>query len=175
MKKILLLFAFLLTIPIAQAQSANNDIDTVILKEADKMGKAFVAGEYEEFAKYTHPTIVTMMGGKEKMISEISRSFDQVKSEGVAFDEVNYGAPSEIIQYEGQLQCTLPQMIDMKTNGRTVTANSVLIAVSMDNGVNWYFIDPTGNDITTMRKIIPTLSPALQIPVSVEPTYTEDK
>lgn len=175
MKKTLLLFAFLLTIPVTQAQSSNNDIETVILKEADKMGKAFVAGEYEEFAKYTHPTIVTMMGGKEKMIAEIARSFNQIKSEGVAFNKVSYGVPSEIIQYEGQLQCTLPQMIEMEVDGGIVKANAVLIALSMDNGVNWYFIDPTGNDITTMRKIIPTLSPALKIPVNVNPAYTEDK
>ena len=65
-------------------------------------------------------------------------------------------------------------MIEMEVDGGTVTANAVLIAVSMDNGANWYFIDPTGNDIATMRKIIPTLSPSLKIPVSVEPSYSED-
>ncbi|AXG74903.1 hypothetical protein DVK85_11965 [Flavobacterium arcticum] len=175
MKKILLLFTFLLSVTTIQAQSENDNIDTVILTEADKMGKAFVAAEYAVFAKFTHPTIVTMMGGEEKMISEIARSFDLIKEDGVSFEDISYGVPSEIIQYEGQLQCTLPQMIEMKVDGGTVTANAVLIAVSMDNGVNWYFIDPTGNDIATMRKIIPTLSPLLKIPVSVEPTYSKDK
>ncbi|KAF2519084.1 hypothetical protein E0W68_04755 [Flavobacterium salilacus subsp. salilacus] len=174
MKRILLLFIILLVMPAAKGQPANGDMDTVILQEADKMGKAFVSAEYDAFAEFTHPTIVIMMGGKEKMISEIARSFDQIKSEGVSFKNVSYGAPSEIIQYEGQLQCTLPQMIDMKVDNGTVTANAVLIAVSMDNGAKWYFIDPTGNDIATMRKIIPTLSPALKIPVSVDPSFTED-
>ena len=174
MKKILLLFTLLLAIPAVNGQPANGDIDSVILQQADKMGKAFVAGEYDAFAKFTHPTIVTMMGGKEKMISEIARNFDQIKTEGVSFQNVSYGEPSQIIQYEGQLQCTLPQMIEMKVNDGTVTANAVLIAVSMDNGINWFFIDPTGNDITTMRKIIPTLSPKLNIPVSVEPSYSKE-
>ncbi len=175
MKKTLLLFVLLLATPIIKAQPTNGDVETMLLKQADKMGKAFVAGEYEEFAKFTHPTIVIMMGGKKKMITEIARSFDLIKKDGVNFESMSYGTPSEIIQYEGQLQCTLPQIIEMKVGTETVTANAITIAVSMDNGANWYFIDPTGNDITTMRKIIPTLSPALKIPVSVDPAYSEDK
>lgn len=172
MKKILLLL-LLAPVFICKAQSTNGDIDIIILEQANKMGDAFVSGNYEEFASYSHPTVVLMMGGKEHMVSEIERSFGLLTEDGITFTDASYGEPSEIILYEGQMQCTLQQMIEMETPNGNVTANSMLIAVSMDNGDNWYFIDPTGNDITTMRKVIPTLSPMLDIPVKMEPSYEE--
>ncbi|QYJ67520.1 hypothetical protein [Flavobacterium litorale] len=169
MKKILLLLIVLLSVPTVKAQSGNGAMDAVILEQANKMGNAFIAGEYDTFGGYAHPTIVTMMGGKEKMVAEIMRSFELIKSKGVAFTAINYGKPTEIIQYEGQLQCTLSQTIKMDTDGGKVDAEAILIAVSMDNGENWYFIDPTGNSIDTMRKIIPTLSRSLKIPEGTPP------
>lgn len=173
MKQLLLIIALISILPAACAQPGNEDIKILLLQQADKMGNAFVTADYPAFAEFTHPTIVIMMGGKEKMTAEIQRSFELIKSDGVKFEKVTYGIPSKMIQFEGQLQCTIPQMIDMKVKEGTVTANSVLIAVSMDNGENWYFVDPTGNDIATMRKVIPTLSPALTIPVSIDPSFTE--
>lgn len=173
--KILYLLLFALSYS-ANAQSVNGDIDTVILQEADKMGMAFINKDYAAFAKYTHPSIIIMMGGEEKMLSEITRSFTAFEQEGVIFKNVSFGSPSKIIVTEkNEFQCTIPQMIEMKVNGGTLTANTTLIAVSRDNGKNWYFADATGNDITTMRKLIPTLSPKLVIEKSPEPSFQEDK
>ncbi|OIQ20209.1 MAG: hypothetical protein BM557_05950 [Flavobacterium sp. MedPE-SWcel] len=162
MKKILSL-VLLLSVAIIHAQSTDDKINNILLQQASEMGKSFINGDYPTFAKFTHPTIVTMMGGEEKLIAEAARSFDLIKSEGVIFVSADYKNPSAIITHEDQLQCTLFQSIKMNAGGETVTADATLIAVSMDNGENWYFIDPTGNDITTMRKMIPTLSPSLKI------------
>ncbi len=171
-----ILFLLIAALPfVMKAQSVNGDIDTVILTEADKMGTAFINKDYAAFAKYTHPTIIIMMGGEEKMLSEITRSFKAFEEEGVAFKNVSFGTPSKIIVAEkNELQCTVPQMIEMKVNGGSITANTTLIAVSRDEGKSWYFADATGNDIETMRKIIPTLSPKLVIEKSPEPSFQED-
>ena len=175
MKNLIAIIMFLSIIPVAMAQPASGNAQKNMLEQARAMGDAFVAGKYEEFARYTHPTIEIMMGGKEKLVAEIIRSFEEIKAEGVSFVKAEYGAPAPMLVYEGQLQCTIPQMISLKVDGGVVTANSVLIAVSMDNGSNWYFLDPTGNDIATMRKVVPTLSPKLVIPVSVDPAFEPDE
>ncbi|WP_297332996.1 hypothetical protein [Flavobacterium sp.] len=170
MKKILIIMIVLLT-GLSYAQPAKAELDAAVLSQANAMGKAFIEGRYEDFAQYTHPTIEIMVGSKERLVSEIKRTFEQLKSEGVSFTDISYGAPSEALLYEGQLQCTLPQMIEMKVESGTVTSSSILIAVSMDNGKSWFFIDPGDQDINTMRKIIPTLSPKLQLPGGLEPGF----
>lgn len=47
--------------------------------------------------------------------------------------------------------------------GQPVT-ESTLIAISTDNGKNWYFVDTPGKDIQTMKKALPNLSGELVIP-----------
>jgi hypothetical protein len=170
MKKFTLIIILMFT-AVTYAQPAKAELDAAVLSKANAMGKAFIEGRYKDFAQYTHPTIEIMIGSKERLISEIERTFEQLKSEGVSFVNISYGVPSQALLYEGQLQCTLPQMIEMKVESGTVTTNSILIAVSMDNGESWYFIDPGDQDIKTMRKIIPTLSPKLELPGGLEPGF----
>lgn len=161
----------LLVAGLSYAQPPKAELDAAVLAQANAMGKAFIEARYEDFSGYTHPTIEIMMGGKQKLVSEVRRSFEQLKSEGVSFTDISYGAPSEALVYEGQLQCTLPQIIEMEVESGTVTTSTILIAVSMDNGKSWYFIDPGDQDINTMRKIIPTLSPKLQLPGGLDPGF----
>lgn len=179
MKKILtLLIAFGFTL---QAAAQKNEYTQAILLQADKMGRAFITKDYEAFIKYSHPTTVVMMGGEENMLEYIKTNFGQIEAEGVTFLNVNFGAPTEIIPVQNkdlnilELQCTLPQMVEMKVPGGQLTASTTLIAVSRDNGLNWYFIDTSGNDIITMRKIIPTLSPDIVLPEQHEPSFIADE
>ena len=142
-----------------------------------KWGMLLLQKKYEEFAKYSHPTTIVMMGGQDNMLKFIRENFEQLESEGVKFLDVKFGEPTKVIPSQNEelniieLQCTLPQAIEMSVPEGTVTAHTTLIVVSRDNGTNWYFVDVSGNDLETMRKIIPTLSSKLIIPEQQEPVF----
>jgi Neuraminidase (sialidase) len=52
------------------------------------------------------------------------------------------GEPSAFIKVKKQLQCTLPDKIEIKMMGGTMSTNSTLIAISDDNGKTWSKIGP---------------------------------
>lgn len=177
--QLLILLAIIgLTLPL---NAQENQYRETILNEAGKMGKAFIAKDYETFAKFSHPTTIVMMGGHDTMMKFIKSNFEQLEAEGVSFLDVTFGEPTQIIPIQNkdlnvlELQCTLPQSVKMGVPGGKVTANTTLIAVSRDNGTNWYFADVSGNNLETMRKIIPTLSPKLVIPQQEEPVFVPDE
>ncbi|AWH86693.1 hypothetical protein HYN59_16970 [Flavobacterium album] len=173
MKTILLLLCLITGLG-ARSQGVNGALDNVILTQADAMGKAFIAKDYAAFVKYSHPTVVQMMGGKAKMAEDTKKSFEEFEAEGVVFVNVTFGPPSKILVVGGEMQCTFNEMIEMRIPGGKLTAFTNVIAISNDNGANWYFIDCSENNAQAMRKLIPSLSPELILPEPIGPAFEED-
>jgi hypothetical protein len=169
MKKITAIF-FLLIAIVTTAQEQQK-LKQNLLLQADEMGKAFIAKDYAAFASFTHPDLLKKFGGTQKMADIIRYSFSQI--ENVKFIDVTFAQPSEIINVEGELQCTVPQMIEMEADGQQVTANTTIIAISRDNGKTWSFTDTAGQNIQALQATIPNLSPQLNIPEMQEPVFEE--
>jgi hypothetical protein len=138
-------------------------------QDANKMSTAFLASDYTTFAKYTYPKIVEMMGGANNMAEVLTKTTANMKAQGMSFSNITFGEPSAIIKSGNELQCTIPQHIELKlTQGRLVNT-STLIAISTDNGKNWTFVDTSNKDMATLRKALPNLSSAISIPPPQQP------
>ncbi|MGQ2984610.1 hypothetical protein [Flavobacterium sp.] len=173
MKKFLLALCILVGV-MGRSQGVNGALDTALLTQANAMGKAFVSKDYAAFIKYSHPVVVSMMGGRDKMLSDTQESFRSFEEQGVSFINVTFSAPSKILESEGELQTTFTEIIEMRIPGGKLTAYAKVIALSKDNGAHWYFIDSTDHPIEMMRKIIPSLHPDLELPEHMEASYEED-
>lgn len=156
------------------SQSKTNDYSKIIKEQAEIMAKFLLEKDFSSFTKYTYPKIVEMLGGKQKMVDILNKNSKEMLSQGTDFNNVTIGEPSRIFTNGKELQCTIPQTIEMKVpNGRLIT-NSTLIAISTDNGKNWYFVDTSGKNIQTMKKTLPNLSEDLVIPEKKQPIFHVD-
>ena len=171
-RNILILVMLLCSLPALKAQT--QDLTMEMLKQAKDMSALFLAKDYEGFSKYTHPNVVKNMGGNKKMIATLKTSFKEIEDQGVVFTAINFATPSKMIAVGDEIQCTLPQMIEMKVPGGTLTANTTLIALSPDKGANWYFIDTAGNNLVNMQQLVPTLSNELVIPPPTDASFEAD-
>ena len=146
-------FAFITSL--VQAQ---NPYELAILTNANQMAAGLINGDVRLVATYTHPTIVQLMGGADKMETAMKKSGANVK-----IVDVTFGKPSAVITSGKELQCVVPQRITVQLPQGSMKSNSSLIAFSFDNGRNWVFAD-TSPGIEKMRKAIPNISPKLVIP-----------
>ncbi len=180
MKKILslkhlLLVAILIGISISCiAQKKSNEYSKTIIEQGEMLGQYLVKKDYHSFCKYTYPKIIELMQGKENMIAKIKNELDKTQSEGTELISVKIGEPSKIITIGNEMQCTVPQTIEMKTPNGRIKMGSTLIAISNDKGKNWYFVDTTGKDIKALKKILPNLSGDLKIPKMTNPEFIEE-
>ena len=115
------------------------------------------------------------MGGRAKMIEKIKKEVEGLEKDGMTFLSMDYGSPSKIYKVDNTLQCTLVQMIKLKVEGGTLTSNSVLLAISENEGKNWYFLDTAGFNLPTMKTLIPNLSDELEIPGRMDPVFEPDE
>lgn len=152
-------------------QSKNIDHALIIKEQAEEMVQWLLKKDFRSFCKYTYPKIIEMMGGQQKMVEFLEKSSKEMKSEGVEFLNITIGNPSDVIIVGNELQCTVPQTLEVKVPNGRVISQSTLIAISKDNGKQWYFVDTSGKDIQTMKKTLPNLSAELIIPEKSQPKF----
>ena len=135
------------------AQTENENLNS----QLGEMKELFLAENYEDYANYAYPKIIEMMGGKSNMVKGTKQLIDKMKNEGFSFIDVNFKNPTGFLKKEEELQFSLTQVIEMKTPKGKIESEYTLIGISIDNGLNWTFIDTSGQDKETMLNYFPNL------------------
>jgi hypothetical protein len=167
--KYILIFALLTsTFQLLEAQP----IETVIKSQAIQMGKAMVAGDTKTFSKFMLPELMAAGGGGEKAIKQMDSAINLFKQFGGQVSRITYGQPAKVVKYEKELQTYLPQTTELTSAIADVTFTSSIIAISRDNGKNWYFYDANMAQARDIKDKLPTLSPEIKLPPPAKPKIT---
>ena len=153
--------------------SSNAQQEKQIKQAAELMAKATLNGDYKTLTKYTHPKVVKMMGGSEKMITVLSGAINQMKSQGVSFDGATIGEPVKPITVGTELYTVMPQKIVMKANGQKISTTSTLLANSPNKGKTWYFTDAGGMTDQQIKQLFPGVLGKLTIAKRSAPVVTK--
>lgn len=149
----------------------NQSLIPHVQEQANIMGQSYLKGDYQAFARYTYPAIVTAMGGEKHMATVLTNSVANINAQGMSLYSITYDNASTIVRSNGELQCTLQQHTTINfAKGKTVMT-STLIALSEDGGKNWTFVDTNNKTTAMMRKVLPNLNPAIVIPPQPKPAF----
>ncbi len=139
--------------PFSYAQTQNENLNT----QLGEMKKYFLAGDYENFANYTYPKIVEMIGGKSKLVQATEQGMTKMKKEGFTFVSLDYKNPAKFLNKDDEIKCTLTQVLVMNTPYGKIESETSLIGISGDQGLNWTFIDTSGKNKETILQQFPNL------------------
>ena len=168
MKTFGLLSCFLIIAFHASAQAS----PSVVKAQALEMGRALVNGDTKTFAKYMLPEMISAGGGEDKVNFMMDSAFAIFKTFGGSVKKITYGNPGKIISYKNEWQTTLPQTTEVTSPFADIELSSTLVAISRDNGKNWYFFDTSMEKVDQLKNKLPNLSPDLPIPPPIKPKIT---
>lgn len=175
MKKNFTLLFTLFALPLLlNAQQNDAAMVTKMLEQADDMGKKFVAKDYKAFLKYSHPAVITSMGGDKKVYDQTIEDLKALDAQEIKFIAIKFGVPSKIVSVGNERQAVIPEIIEMKIPGGKLTNTASMLAISLDKGMNWYFVDTGGHNLMNMKALLPTLSDELEIPEPQDPSFEEE-
>lgn len=158
--KLALKLCFFLMIPAAAMAQ-----DTAVVKrQAQAVAKAVIAGDYSTVINSMYPKVVTMAGGKQKVLQMMTTAMKQMKAQGVTFESATIGSPGKFYKAGNEIHCLVPQYMTLKMGANSMRAASNLLAVSKDGGKKWSFLDLNRNTVASIPKIFPNFNPALKIP-----------
>jgi hypothetical protein len=148
--------------------------DFIKLKEqADETAKATVDGNYENIIQYTHPNLLKMMGGREALLNILETAMEEVKKQGITIESVKLGEPGASVQAGEEIHCLLPQTVIMKYGDKRMKSEGHLLCISQDKGLNWFFLDMSGVDMSNIKSILPNYNFDLKLPEKKAPEFID--
>jgi hypothetical protein len=170
-KRIILLGVFVILFQWSNAQTTIDQkaLAANVTRDANAMASFLNTGDYKGFLKYIHPIRIQAGGGEAKMLSQLNDQKTQVSNKGVVISGTVFDQPSEIVKSKNELQCTISQHTELKPRKGRVVTYTTLLALSIDNGKSWKFVDTNNMDITIVRKMFPNLSSKTILPPKKQP------
>ena len=165
-------FLLIFSLGIFSFHALSQNQNSVIKIQAMEMVKALLKKDFAAFTRYMHPKVVELAGGSNKLIERMDTMNAVAMQYGAEIKKVLIGNPGNIVRYKKEMQVTIPQITEMKTGFGNLVLESTLIAISVNNGRNWYFIDTSVYNAEAVKKALPNLSPDLVIPPSKPPKFT---
>lgn len=143
--------------------------------QAKLVAKAVLEGDYAKVADSTHPKVVEIMGGREKMIETTKTIMKSLKDQGISINSHVVGKAETPVIDGKSAYLVIPTTMVLKTEGMKVTVESYLLGMSTDGGKTWLFVDGSGMDNPMVKdKVFPKLPDGLKLPAKKDPTITKE-
>lgn len=114
--------------------------------QAEEVVKATVTGDFAKVIDFTHPKIVGLAGGREKMIEFMNSDFVQMKSDGFELISVTVDEAVQIEEIENKLFAVMMTTLKIKDPSGLTESKSSLVGISSDQGSNWTFVNGVGQE-----------------------------
>lgn len=148
--------------------SGQNRFSDIIKSDCEKMAAAMLQKNYSEIIDYTYPKLVEMAGGKQALLDASKSAFEKM-DESFKIDKITFGEPQKIYVAGKELHCIVPETLSINTNKGKMQASYSLLAVSLDKGKKWYFIETHKFTPKFMKTIFPNFNYNLIIPENTKP------
>jgi len=142
---------------------------------AAKMLKAYTSRDFEASADFVHPkAIEAYFGDRSRLVTALESMMYKMDSLSYIMVAGAIQGISKIVRAKTELQAIVTQSVRAKIPNGSMNTITSLLAVSSDSGQTWYFIGIGNKKRADLEKIIPQLSPDLEIPEPVKPTIIPD-
>lgn len=143
-------------------------IDTAAMKKnihsaMDSLQVLFKAKDWEKYAEFMHPDVITTLGGKGAFTEMLSSQMKML--DNLQIDVYRPGQVMQLLKEGQQYQGIVESFMQMQVMGNMVSGTSYEIVTSED-GIKWNFtrIDERGPE--GLKQIISNLSNSLKFPKS---------
>lgn len=133
------------------------------MAQVESMNKALLKGDYATIADLTHPKVVAMNGGRDKMIADMERTMKAIKEQGIEFVSAIPSAPTNPVNAGSEVFLVVPFKYELKTPMGKLTQETFVIGVTADDGKSWKFVN--GDlDPKVVRDSLPNLPKDFKLP-----------
>ena len=159
---ILMLLLFCSSISFAQSTEA---LKASALRDAKIAAQANLKMDFNKVLDYTYPSILELMGGKEKAVELLNSTFNTMKENGFVFEKADVLGVSDIVFENDQYRCYIQGFNQMIMSGMRIKSKSYLFGIYNSEAKFWYFMEAKQlKNEAMMKQIFPNFKTSLEIP-----------
>jgi len=112
--------------------------------QAQALSDAVVNRDFEKLVGCSHPTLVEYLGGREKMIADIKKVFeDSFDKQGVKLLGFRYPGVEQEVKIDNEIFVVVTEIVQMQIRETKYEGDGSEVAISADGGKNWKFVSGT--------------------------------
>lgn len=135
------------------------------LKDAKIVAKATLELDINTVLEHTFPSILDIMGGKEKAKDLIKTAFDTMKQQGFVFEKAEVVSVSDIVEEQGEYRCYVENFNQMKIGDTRIKSKSFLLGIYDKENKRWLFLEADEmKNKALLEQILPGFKTSLKIP-----------
>lgn len=135
------------------------------LRDAKITAKATLNSDFNTVFKYTLPSVIDLMGGKENALNVVKSSFDDMKKQGFVFEKADVVSVSEVVSEDGQFRCFIENNNVMVMDNMRIKSKSYLLGIYNEKDKSWWFIEADKlKNKAIADQILPNFKTSLKIP-----------
>ncbi len=149
---------------ISFAQSTE-ELKASALRDAKITSTATLKMDFETVFKHTYPSVIKLMGGKEKGLEFLETTFNTMKSQGFVFEKADVLGVSDVVFEQGKYRCYVEGYNQMTMNGMRIKSKSYLFGIYNSEDKIWYFIEAKQfKNKALLDMVLPNFETSLVIP-----------
>ena len=149
---------------ISFAQSTE-ELKESALRDAKIASQATLKMDFEKVLDYTYPSILELMGGKEKAIELLNSTFNTMKESGFVFEKSDILEVSDVVFEDDQYRCYIEGFNQMIMSGKRMKSKSYLFGIYNSEAKFWYFMEAKQlKNEAMMNLVFPNFKTSLEIP-----------
>jgi hypothetical protein len=151
------------------ANTTNHTQDQPLLNaartQAEKLSDAMLKEDYPRIIATMSPQVVAAGGGAEKMNALIKKVMQEMRANGMAFEEIKLGQPQSLLRGKKHYYTFVPLSVTMQSPKGRMLDETNLLASSQDSGATWTYVDCAGLDEASLRQLFPDFPTDQHLPV----------
>ena len=157
--------------PARQAPSPSPSAESYpnLTARAKELEDAIGRKDYKKVVELTYPKLVDLLGGREKMLADMTTQMKSMETEGVELLSSVASPPTQFVQDANGIYAVVPVTTKLKAKDGIFQTEGSLIGISNDGGATWTFLDASGKDQKELKNMLPNVD-KLNLPPEKPPT-----
>lgn len=129
---------------------------------ADSLVKCYFYQDWKTYIEFTCPSAIKYYGGKEGFKEHVTTLY--FRNEPQTLEKPESIQMLSLRNEIDQWQCVIEKVRKTFINDKQAIVTTYLVGQSLDNGVNWKFVDVSHNTMGNLPFVMPTVFTDLSIP-----------
>ena len=152
------------------ADELSGDEERDLIDRVEAMYDSYESGDPTDMIAFTHKSLISMMGGKEKYSQVIESGVRLFQEQEIEFLGAEVGIPSQLYDAGEDEVSIVPRISIMTVQGQAIQDRGFVVAIRPKGSVdNWSFLNGAGlrRNRDSLWNLLPNLEKDIDLPINV--------
>jgi hypothetical protein len=120
--------------------------------------------DVETVMRYTHPSVIAMLGGKQSARKMVQDAVLFIKSTGLRVESLTFPRPPDVLEAGGRRFAVIPTLSILSTNGQRRESLNFQLGVLEPNSTDWTYVEGSRLTKENVQSLFPGFPASYRFP-----------